>query len=72
MRDDQWTALIFQVSAARVRTMSSAPVEFTALPRNSPRIVLVPVVHATSPRMATLTGERVPFTARAKAMSAGR
>ena len=71
-RDDQWMALIFQPSAVRVRTMSSAPVEFTGLPRYLPWIVLVAVVQATSSRTTTFSGERIALTARAKAISEGR
>ena len=59
-------------SSLRIRTIDSAPVEFTVLPRYLPRVVLVALVQATSPRTVTRTGERVPFTARVKAMSAGR
>lgn len=71
-RDDQWIALIFHPSSVRVRTISSAPVEFTDFPRNLPRAVLVAVVQATLPRTRTRSDERVPFTAWANAMSAAR
>ena len=69
---DQWIALMVHPSTLRVRTISSAPVEFTVLPRYRPRVVLVALVQATSPRTLTRTGDRVAFNARAKAMSAGR
>ena len=70
--EDQWIALIFQPSAVRVRTMSSAPREFTDLPWYLPEVVLVAVVQAMSPRTVTRRGERLVLTALANAMSAGK
>jgi hypothetical protein len=65
-------ALMVHSPADRVRTISSALAEFIGLPRYVPRVVLVAIVQATSPRMLTRTGERLDFTARDKAISAGR
>ena len=60
-RDDQWIAEIRQPSAVLVRTTSSAPAELTALPRDSPVVLLVDDAHAASPRTVTRTGLRVVF-----------
>ena len=57
-REDQWIAEIFHPCAVRTRTISSAPVELIVRPFISPCVVLVPVDHATSPRMRTCTGPR--------------
>jgi hypothetical protein len=58
--------------ASRVRTISSAAVEFTGRPRKVPLAVLVDETHAASPRTATRSGLRASRTARANYMSAAR
>ena len=61
VRDDQWIAEIRQPAAVLERTTISAPAEFTALPRDSPVVVLVDETQATSPRTVTRIGLRVLF-----------
>jgi hypothetical protein len=63
---------IFHEPFIRVSTISSAPAEFTARPRNWPCAILVDVVHATSPRTVTLSGASTGFTDRANSMSLER
>jgi hypothetical protein len=72
LRDDQWIDLIFQLPPLFVRTIDSAPAELIGRPLNSPVVVLVPLVQATSPSIITSSGLRTDFTARANAMSLAR
>ena len=63
--DDQWIAAIRHPSVVRTSTINSAPTESMERPRNCPRVRLVELAQATSPRVTTRGASRALDTARA-------